>query len=180
MREIPEADTLEEFVSREYQKTYVRTITNLILSHGNNLGAIKPDTKDTSRVTARKIANERSCLPVPYLHDGVVTATDDPLFVHAHAPHKPSVGIGVTLETKHPSLTRYGTVGAGPQNDPVTTSVTHSRDRGRQVLFIDAGHELQVGFGGGGTVGRRYNIQFFAGRPAFAGVDVNQPDVVVR
>ena len=125
MREIPEADPLEEFVSIA-NVCMVRTFTNLILSHRNDLGAIKPDAKDTSRMTARKIANERSCLPVPYLHDGVVTTTDDPFFVHAHTPHESSVSIGVTLEAKHPGLTRYSTVGAGTQNDPVTTGVTYA------------------------------------------------------
>ena len=104
----------------------VRPVTNLIFSHGDNLSTIKPDAENAPRVTTSKIANERSCLPVPYLHDRVVAATDDPFLVHAHAPHKPSVGIGVTLEAKHPGLTRYSAVSTGTQNYSVTTGVTHA------------------------------------------------------
>ena len=103
-----------------------RVDTNLIFSHGDNLGAIKPDAENAPRVTAGKITNERSCLPVPYLHDGVVAATDDPFFIHTHASHKSSVGIGVTLEAEHPGLSRYSTMSTGTQNDSMTTGVTHA------------------------------------------------------
>jgi len=178
MSEIPEANTLENFLS--IVSTGIRTITNLILPHRDNLGAIKSDAKHTSGVTTRKITDERSGLPVPYFHDGVIATTDDPFFVHVHAPHKASVGIGVTLEAKHPDLTRDGTMSAGTQNDSVATGVTHAGDRRRHIFLVDARHELQVGFGGGGSVGGRDNIQFFARRPAFASVDVNQSDVLVR
>jgi hypothetical protein len=178
MCEIPEADTLEEFLSI-LSTTKARTVTNLILSHGDNLSAVEPNAKNASGVTAQKITNERPCLPVPYLHDGVIATTDDPFFVHAHTPHKPGVGIGVTLKAKHPSLARDGAVSTGAQNDSATTGVTHARDRRRHVLLVDARHESQVRFGGGGFIGRRYGIQFFARRPAFAGVNVNQSDVLV-
>ena len=126
MCEIPEADALGESVSI-VSVIRVTTTTNLILSYGDNLCAIKTDAKNTLSVTTRKIPNERSGLPVPNLHGRVVAATDDPLFVHAHAPHKPSVGIGVTLEADHASLTRYSSASAGVQN-PATTGFTHARD----------------------------------------------------
>ena len=154
MREVPEADTLvREFISVPSARK-VSTATNLILSHGDNLGTVESYAKNTSDVTACKITNERPCLPVPYLHDGVVASADDPFFVHAHAPHKPSMGVGVALETEHPDLTRYSAVSTGTQNDSVTTGFTHSRNRRRHVFLVDARHELQVRFGGGRTVGR--------------------------
>ena len=124
MRKIPETDALEGFVSIA-SGCKAGAVTNLILSHGDNLGPIKPDAKNTPCVTTRQIANERSRLPVPYLYGGVVAAAHDPFFVHAHAPHKPSVGIRVTLEAKHPSLTGYGTVSTGAQNNSVATGVAH-------------------------------------------------------
>lgn len=112
MCEIPEADALGESISVA-SASNMTAVTNLILSHGNNLGAIKANAKNTSSVTTRKITDERSGLPIPYFHDRVVAATDNPFFVHAHAPHKPGVGIRVTLETEHASLTRYSATSTG-------------------------------------------------------------------
>ena len=126
------------------------------------------------------MTNERSRLPVPYLYDGVVAPTDNPFFVHAHAPHKSGMSIRVTLEAKHPSLAGYSTMSVGTQNDSVTAGFTHARDRRRHVLFVYTCNELQIGFRGGGFEGRRYCVQFVAGGPAFAGIDVDQSDVVVR
>ena len=111
----------------KYCPVRVATAANLILSHGDNLRAIKANAKNTSSATTRKIPDECSGLPVPNLHGRVVAATDDPLFVHAHAPHKPSVIICVTLEAEHASLTRYTSAGTGAQN-PATTGFTHARD----------------------------------------------------
>jgi len=126
MCKIPEADALGESISI-VSAVRVTTVTNLILSHGDNLSAIKVNAKNASSVTTRKIPDERSGLPVPYLHDRVVAATDYPFFVHAHAPHKPGVGVGVTLEAEHASLTRYSSTSTGAQ-DPAATGFTHARD----------------------------------------------------
>jgi hypothetical protein len=125
MREVPEANPLEERL-RSVSSVDARTVTNLILPYGNNLRVIKPDAKNASGVTAREIANESSGLPVPYLHDRVVTTTDDPFLVHANAPHKAGVGVGVTLEAKDSSLTGYDTLSAGTQNDSVATGFTYA------------------------------------------------------
>lgn len=127
MCEIPETDALGELVSI-VSASKVTSVTNLILSHGNNLGEIKADAENTSGVTACKIANERPGFSIPYLHDRVVAATDNPLFVHAHASHKPSVGIRVTFEAEHASLTKYSTTSAGTQDNSVTTGFAHTRD----------------------------------------------------
>jgi len=151
----------------------------LILSHGDDLGAIKANAKNASGVTTRKIANERSGLPVPYLHGGVITATDYPFLVHAYAPYEPSVGIRVALEAEHASLAGYSATSAGAQNDTVTAGVTHTGDRRRHVFLVETRHELQVSFGGC-TAWGGHGVQFFAGGPAFTSVDVNESDVLVR
>lgn len=177
MSEVPEADALEGFMSITSARK-VTPATNLILSHGNDLSAIEPDAENASGMTPREITDEHSCLPVPYLHDGVVASTDDPFPVHTHAPHEPCVSVGVAFEAKHPSLAGDGTVSTGTQNDSVTTGVAHARDRRRHVLLVDTRHELQVGLRGGG-LGRRYGVQILVGRPAFASADVNQSDMVV-
>ena len=161
----------------KYCPVRVARATNLNLSSGDNLCAIKANVKDASSVTTRKIPDERSGLPVPNLHGRVVAATDDLLFVHAPAPHKPSVGIGVTLEAEHASLTRYSSASTGAQN-PATTGFTHARDRRRHVLLVDACYEFRVSFGGGVSVRGRPTVQFFAGRPTFTS-DVDQSDVLV-
>ena len=95
MREVPEANPLGKCLST-MSGGGVRTITDLVPSHGDNLCTIKPDAENTSGVATSKLADEGSGLPVPYLHDRIVTTTDDPFLVHANAPHKPGVGVGVT------------------------------------------------------------------------------------
>lgn len=171
MCEIPNADALEGLVS-VVSASKVTSFTNLVLPHGDDLGTIKADAKNASGVTTRKIANERPSLPVPYLHGGVVAATDNPFLVHAHAPYKPSMGVRVTLEAEHAGLAGYSTTSAGAQNDTMATGVTHARDRRRHVLLVEIRYELQVGFRGG-TAWGGYGVQFFAGRPTFTSVDVN-------
>ena len=79
-------------------------------------------------MTASEITDESAGLPIPHLHDSIVAATDDPFFVHANAPHKFSVSIGVTLKAKHPNSTGYSAVSTSTQNDTMTTGVTHARD----------------------------------------------------
>lgn len=125
MGEIPKADTLGECLST-LSGSDEKTVTNLILPHGNNLCAIKPDAENASGVATRKITDERSSLPVPYLYDRVVTTADDPFFVHTHTPHKASVSVGVTLQAKNPGLTRYSTLSIGSQNDSVATGFTYA------------------------------------------------------
>lgn len=171
MCEIPNTDALEGLVSIASARK-VAPFTNLVLPHGDDLGTIKADAKNASGMTTRKIAYERSSLPVPYLHGGVIATTDNPFLVHANAPYEPSVGIGVALEAEHAGLAGYSTTSAGAQNDTVTAGVTYTGDRRRHVFLIETRYELQVSLGGCTAWGGN-GVQFFTGRPAFTSVDVN-------
>lgn len=126
MGKVPEANPLGDCLS-VVSGGDMRTVTNLILPHRDNLRVIKPDAENTSGVAARKITDERSGLPVPYFHDRVVTTANDPFLVHANAPHKAGVGVGETFQAKDSSLARYDTLSAGTQDDSVATGLTYTR-----------------------------------------------------
>lgn len=126
MGEVPEANPLRECLNTASDDD-VRTDTNLVLPYGNNLRVIKPDAKNTSCVTTHEIADERSGLSVPYLHDRVVATADDPFLVHADTPHKAGVGVGVTLQAEDSSLPGYDTLSTGTQDDSMATGFAYAR-----------------------------------------------------